>query len=272
MDENKVEVSIIIPCYNKGKYIMETLDSVTNQTIDSWECIVVDDGSTDSETIKILKTVNHPKIKVYFETNQGVSNARNTAIKYAIGDFILPLDADDKIAPDYAELAVNILKTRPNVKIVSCLVELFGKANGIMSLPDFSLPLLLARNTMVVSCFFRRKDFLDTPGYRSNMKYTFEDWDLWLSLLKNGGQVHQIKKPLFYYRIISNSRNYIVTHDEFRYLRKTIYENHKDLYSEHFLDPVESFEYQQILDSREYRFGKMVVKSLKKLRSLWNSR
>jgi glycosyltransferase involved in cell wall biosynthesis len=97
------KVSVIMPCYNQGQYIDEAVDSVLTQTYQNYEIIIVNDGSTDEFTNEKLKNYNKPKTQVIHTANQGLSAARNNGIHASNGEFILPLDADDKIANTYLE-------------------------------------------------------------------------------------------------------------------------------------------------------------------------
>lgn len=93
------KVSIIIPYYNKGEFIVETLNSVYNQTYNNFEIILINDGSDDIKSIKILETLAHSHLKIFSIKNSGVPFARNYGISKASGTYILPLDADDLIDP-----------------------------------------------------------------------------------------------------------------------------------------------------------------------------
>ena len=113
-------ISIIIPCYNQGAYLQEAIDSVKLQTYTDWEIIIVDDGSNDEGTLQELKYFKEIGIIVIETQNKGVSAARNKGIEVANGEFILPLDADDKIAPQYLEQAIRIMHEKAEVKLVYC--------------------------------------------------------------------------------------------------------------------------------------------------------
>ncbi|MGC3945938.1 MAG: glycosyltransferase [Chryseolinea sp.] len=260
---DKPLVSIIIPSYNKGKYVPETLASVYKQEYPNWECIIVDDGSTDEHTLQVLRNIKHEKVSVVFSENKGVSAARNQAVALSGGKYILPLDADDLIAPSYLAETVPIIERDPSVKVVNTTVQLFGDKTGTMELPSFNLQTLLARNTMVVTALFRKTDFIASGGYDVKMRKGFEDWDFWLSFLADGGHVHTVPKPLFFYRIIKNSRNYSLTQEDLKALRYKIYENHVALYQRFLLDPTESFEYDRLKNSLEYRLGRLLAKPLR---------
>jgi glycosyltransferase involved in cell wall biosynthesis len=265
------KVSVVITCYNKGKFISETLECVKKQSLKNFEIVIVDDCSTDPETLNVLKGLqNEEKTKVVFlKENVGVCEARNSGIKASGGKYILLLDGDDKISSEYLLNASEILDRDPEIKVVSCEVELFGRKKGRMQLPETTIENLLAQNTLVISSMFRRVDFDRTSGFNSNMKDGLEDWDFWLSLLKSGGKVYRLPEVHFYYRISKSSRNNF-TSEKLRKFRKQIYLNHKELYSKHLLDPLLSFEYAMIRDSREYRIGSLLLKPLRKLQTLLN--
>jgi glycosyltransferase involved in cell wall biosynthesis len=253
-------VSVIIPYYNGGKYIDKTIKSVLDQAYKEFEIIIVDDGSTDTFTKQYLSQLDHSKIKVFYKGNGGVASARNYAILKSQGEYILPLDADDLIAKDYLELAVDILNQNSAVKLVTCNVEYFGYRKGFMQSQEFSIEKLLAKNLFVVSSVFRRMDYDKTKGFNMNMKEGFEDWDFWISLLGDGGEVHNIDKTCFYYRSHKGSRNFLMGGRAFKKMRYQIYENHAELYHRYFINPTDCFEYELVKNSMEYKVGKMILR------------
>ena len=201
-------VSVIVPCYNQGDFLYEALSSVLCQTYTNWECIIMNDGSTDnSEDVALEFCQKDSRFVYYYQDNQGVIASRNNAIRKSNGRYILPLDGDDKIAPTYLEKAVPIISDNPAVSIVYCLVEQFGEKEGLYLLPDFDINRMLYDNCIVVTALFRRSDYNKTKGYNPNMKKGLEDWDFWLSILELGGTAYRIDEVLFYYRIQNVSRN-----------------------------------------------------------------
>lgn len=233
-------VSVVIPCYNQGKYVNEAVDSVLNQTYENIEIIIVNDGSTDTFTNNLLSAYDRPKTKIITTKNQGLSEARNTGIRHAKGKYILPLDADDKIAENYCQEAVDKLAANDSLSIVYCDAEYFGDKTGPIKLPDYSLEMILKRNLIFCSAFFRFQDWEATSGYNSNMIYGNEDWDFWLSLIERGAKVYKIPKPYFFYRIKTNSmlKNLVKDEKKRYHTRKQIYLNHLELYANHFEDPI----------------------------------
>lgn len=223
-------VSIIIPCYNQGNYILETLKSVLDQTFQDYEIIVVNDGSTDEYTNNLLKNLNFPKTKVLTTVNQGLASARNNGIKIASGDIILPLDSDDKIHPEYIEKAVKILRERTDVRIVYCKAQLFGEKKGVWALPEYSFDEMLIRNLIFASAFYYKEDWDKVGGYKSNMISGWEDWDFWLSIIESGVKVYQIPEILFYYRIRKGSMAKKMSMKIQVDMKTQIFRNHQKLF------------------------------------------
>ena len=199
-------VSIVIPAYNAEKYLEETVESALASSYSPVEIIIVNDGSTDNTQQVIDRIItDHPQIKTIRQENQGVSVARNTGISSAIGKYILPLDADDLIASDYIEKAVDILNKDERVKMVNGLGEFFGDRQGSWNLKPFSRRLLARKNMLYISGIFRKTDFDKTDGFCPEIKGP-EDWDFWISLLKRGGEVVRIPQVCLYYRVHANSK------------------------------------------------------------------
>lgn len=223
-------VSVIIPCYNQGMYLKEAITSIQQQTYRSFEVVVVNDGSTDSETLSILEKFSQQGVTVYNTENRGLAAARNYGILHSSGEFILPLDADDRIARDYLELAVGELERDAQVGIVYGLVEFFGERSGIWSQAEFSPSHLLYENMIVASAVFRRVDWEHVGGYRESMRYGWEDWDFWLSLVGCGRRVVKIPKVMFYYRIRSDSMTQTLTKSRKIHILLNLIRNHPQLY------------------------------------------
>ena len=231
------KVSIVIPCYNQGVYLSETLDSVLAQSYENWECIIVNDGSTDNTEIVAKEYCKKDKRFVYvYQNNSGLSKARNTGVANSDGFYILPLDSDDIIASQYLEFAIKAFEKNENLKIVYCRAELFGEQKGEWKLPEFSMERMLGRNCIFCSGIYKKEDFIRVGGYNSNMKYGFEDWDFWLSLLENGGDVLQLNQILFFYRIRKKSMARSLNNEKAAIARRQIWENHKSLYSKYYFN------------------------------------
>lgn len=201
-------VSVVIPNYNSDQYLSETLESVLSSTHPELEIVVVDDGSTDQSKLILeeWKSRIPGKIRVFYQANQGPSIARNYGIHQACGNYILPLDSDDKIHPDYISEAVEKFETDPEIKVVYCEAKKFGLKNEPWNLKPFSLNQLALDNMIFVSALFKKSDWKKTGGFDPRFSCGWEDWEFWINMLKKGGKVEKLSLVGFYYRIRKGSR------------------------------------------------------------------
>lgn len=199
-------VSVIVPIYNAASYLQETLDSILASTYRPIEVVMVDDGSKDN-SLSIAESYCklHLECRVIAQNNQGVSAARNTAIREAKGTYILPVDADDKIADTFIQKAVDIIEKSDNIRIVGCRCWMFGAVNKEWKLPQFSHALLARKNMIPAAALYRKVDWEHCGGYCEEEIYR-EDWDFWINMMELGGTFYKINEVLFYYRISTNSR------------------------------------------------------------------
>ena len=220
---NNCKFSVVIPCYNYGKYLGEAIDSILKSTFQGFEIIVVDDGSNDPHTLKILTSFNDPRIRIIRQENKGLSNARNTGIRNSCGGYILCLDADDLIGPTFLEKSYWVLKEERNVGIVSCWTQNFGEEEYTWKPGFFSYYKLLRENTLHSASIFRRQCWEKVNGYDERMKHGYEDWEFWIKIIKTGWNVGYIPEALFFYRrhkgsMLKKSRKF---HEELvDYIRK----------------------------------------------------
>lgn len=261
------KVSIIIPCYNQGQYLSEALKSVLEQTYTNWECVVVNDGSPDNTGEIASEWIRRDsRFKYIHKNNGGIADARNVGIAHSTGVYILPLDADDKIAKEYLFEAVNVLDSNPKIKIVYGEAEFFGNKTGKWKLSKYQPDKILIRNMIYCSAFFRRADYDKTSGYNTNMIYGLEDWDFWLSILSEGShlsgaeKVFRIPKKLFYYRINKVSRSKSIDAVKNEYLYHQIYINHLNLYAEVFPDSAALYQKSTENSSKFKRFVKKYLR------------
>ena len=229
-------VSVIMPCYNDGQYIEEALYSLRAQTYLNWELIVIDDGSDEPETLRVLEQLEEmPYVRLLRTNHVRPAGARNAGIQAARGTYILPLDADDTIEPTYMEKAVKILNENPHVGVVYCKADLFGEQSGPWGLPDYSLRAMLQDNIVFVTSMFRREDWERVGGFNTNMHAGMEDYDFWLSILELDREVVQIPEVLFHYRIKPKSRTtgFQNSVEQIKATYHTLYHTHAALYEKH---------------------------------------
>ena len=197
-------VSVIVPLYNAAPYIEEALESIVASTYRPIEVVVVDDGSTD-DSLRVAKSFakRHAEVRVLHQPNAGTSAARNHAIREAQGEWILPVDADDKISPTYIEHAVE--QIADDVRVIGCRAEFFGAKSGEWKLPEFSYELLARKNMIHISSLFRKRDWCIVSGFCEEEIYR-EDWDFWISLFELRGRYVRLDEVGLYYRVHPSSR------------------------------------------------------------------
>lgn len=210
-------VSIIIPCFNQGQFLDQCLQSVLNQSYASWECIIVNDGSSDNSEEAAKKWIEKDsRFKYLFTENRGVCHARNLGADIAKGTYLLPLDADDYISDNYLHESVKNIDIT-NSKIVFGRAFFFGEKDEEFSLQNEVVVQDLLQYNKIHCCgLFRKNDFVIAGGYDENMKFGFEDWELWINMLKKGGKAAKLENSFLFYRIKENSRSTIIDNNEIK--------------------------------------------------------
>ena len=234
--EIKSNVTVIIPCYNDGKFIIEAVNSILNQTLKADKIIIVDDGS-NAETKKVLKNIKHSSVEIVYQGNKGVSNARNTAIALAQTDYILNLDADDYFEPSFIEKAVAVLDNNNQVVAVSTYCRAFNNDKTIEIIKPLGGKLkdFIVINNGRANSMFLKKSWEAVGGFDEKMHEGYEDWEFWIAILEQEGTMHIIKEVLSHYRIKNTSRDQKALKNHDFELRKYIYLKHKVIY-ETYLD------------------------------------
>ncbi len=228
------KVSVIIPCYNKEKYVNDAVESAICQTYKNVEIVCVNDGSEDN-SLKVLEELKekYPTIVLINEKiNKGVIQARNSGIDIAKGEYILPLDADDTIEPTYVEKCVKILNENSDIGIVYCKAQIIGKTKRVWKLPSFNKSDFLYGNCIFCTAMFRKSDFIKAGKYKSYMNEGPEDWDLWLSFQEIGLKPYRIPEILFNYRVQKRGSRSEITKKTADIWRYNMFINHLDLYLE----------------------------------------
>lgn len=199
-------VSVVIPVYNMEEFLEETLDSVLSSDYPNFEVIVMDDGSKD-RSLEIAESYKsrYENVRVYTQANSGVATARNHAISKAGGVYILPVDADNRISKELIHSAVDILESDPEVKVVCPRAEFFGDRSGEWVLPPFSLSLLARKNMMDTCAVYRKSEWERIGGYCAEI-VAREDWEFWISMLKDGGKVVKLPEIGLFYRVREQSK------------------------------------------------------------------
>lgn len=234
------KVSVIIPCYNQGIYIEEAINSVLAQTFNDFEIIVINDGSDDADTLSILNGLQKPKTKIFHTSNRGVSAARNYGIAQSVGEFILPLDADDWIDYRFLSLAVPLLEQNNKLELIGTGVKYFGEMNATEFLPGYHPKQHLLQNLFFNTSLFRRTSFDTVHGYDESFMEGWEDWDLFVRLVNQPEQVHVIKDYLLHYRIKNSSRNADLLQEKKHRAEQQFFLKHIKKYMEFFSEPIQA--------------------------------
>lgn len=223
------KVNIVIPLYNQEQYVEQSVRSALAQTYPNFDVTVVNDGSTDhskeilQEMIDYWNLHERPKLndaeghgdhwnfdkrlKIIEQANVGLSKSRNNGINGTDGEFILPLDSDDWIDPRYLELTVPKMADS-KVGIVSTDMQYEGLLHNRIPPKGLSLEHEMWTNDLPVCSLIRRIAFKQTKGYETifievggQKAAGYEDWNMWIDILKRGWKVAVVNEPLFHYRV-----------------------------------------------------------------------
>lgn len=202
---NNLPVSVVIPCYNHGQYLEDVLKSLDQCDTNLFEVIIVNDGSTDEYTNQYLLDLSRKGYNVISQKNLGLGAARNEGIKKAKGKYILPLDADNRIHPDYITKSLEVFEKYDDIAVVYSNANYFGEKTGILRPGPFNLQRLMLGN-YIDACAVIRKTVIEEVGFYDNMRIMgYEDWDLWLRIGFKDYKFYYIDEALFDYRVTNNS-------------------------------------------------------------------
>jgi glycosyltransferase involved in cell wall biosynthesis len=169
------------------------------------EVIVVDDGSSETETMTILRQLEEAGYCVVSQPNRGLSAARNAGIRLAKGEYILPLDSDNRLRDVYLSEGVFLLKNNPSIGVIYADAEYFGERNGPWHLPEFDLLSLTRANFIDACALYRKSLWEEVGGYDEQMLMGLEDWDFWLRVAFHGGSFVHLPQIGFDYRVREDS-------------------------------------------------------------------
>jgi glycosyltransferase involved in cell wall biosynthesis len=230
-------ISVVVTCYNLGRYLDEAIDSVLAQTFQDFEIVIVNDGSTDPATCALLSAYQRPKTRVVHSENRGLSAARNLGIRESAGPLVCALDADDKLEATWFEKAVRVLDDDPSLTFVSHWLRNFGDEDGDWTPEACDLPSMLRRNVVNGAALVRRDALDAVGGFDESMTDGCEDWDLWLTMIEAGFRGTIIPEVLFFYRRRADSMSRLMKngHTHARLFRRLV-EKHRQSYQRHLAD------------------------------------
>lgn len=220
-------ISVIIPCFKYAQYLKECVGSVRAQTYLPHEIIVVSDGSPD-DTVEVCKELG---VTCLEKTNGGLASARNFGIKASTGNYIMCLDADDKLVPGALEEHVKLLTE--DKSIAQCALMEFGERHVInIPNPYTSLERIMQSNTVYCNALFPRKAWEEVGGFDESdiMRLGYEDWECWIRMLAAGYHVNTSEFIALRYRCHEGQMTQATSHPNRQKLYRYIYDKHKELY------------------------------------------
>ena len=233
--EIKGRVSIIIPFYNLGQFLPDTISSVEASSYLDKEILVINDGSTDVLSLQVLQEIQdkNTSIQIINIKNAGLANARNIGAKVATGEFIAFLDADDCVEPKYYEKCVEILNTYKNTSFVYSWVKYFGESDHIWVNFDTELPYMLAANMLAPLQVVRRRDFLEFGINDKEMIFGMEDYEAWLRMVGHGKFGVSIPEVMVKYRQRKDSMSKQFKPNTILYMYEQIAAKNSRIYQEY---------------------------------------
>jgi glycosyltransferase involved in cell wall biosynthesis/GT2 family glycosyltransferase len=192
-------VSVVIPCYNPGEWLLEAVASAREQTYPKTEIVLVDDGTDQAEGLRYIRSAAARVDLLLEQANLGLPAARNAGIRVAGGRFVLPLDADDLLDRRYVAECVAAMSP-PDPAFVYSDCSVFGERHYADALPEYNLYNLLDRNFLTYAALIRKDDWELAGGYDESMRLGYEDWEFWLRLGAANRFGRRLPQPLFRYR------------------------------------------------------------------------
>jgi glycosyltransferase involved in cell wall biosynthesis len=252
-------VSFIIPYFNAGTTIQETIDSIFNQSYPNFDVWLINDGSTDQFSIDKLKEFEgNDKIHLLHQENAGPSVAKNIGVQNAKGVLICFVDSDNILLNNYIKEAVITFDENPSIDVVYSDFEYFGDRLGIHKSNKIDSSTIFIGNSVDNCVVIRKTTFLSVKGFDSNLsKLGLEDWELWMNLLKNKKKFFYIEKIHFRYRVISTSRTNITANMNLIEIKKYIANKHSDFLAEIYVETY--YKNKMTIESIDFRIGKFLL-------------
>ncbi|HWM12787.1 MAG TPA: glycosyltransferase family A protein [Solirubrobacteraceae bacterium] len=177
-------IAVVIPCHDDGATLEQAVESARGQDVPV-EVIVVDDGSTDPGTLTALDRLAAAEVRVLRQENRGPGPARMTGLQSTRAEYVLPLDADDRLLPGALRILLGELDGNPSVVAAWGSARHFGGLEFVQnSLPTLDPWQLSYQNHLPLSALYRRDAVLAAGGWR--LAGGYEDWDLWMALAEAG--------------------------------------------------------------------------------------
>lgn len=228
--ETMPHFSVVVPCYNQAHFLRFCLRSVSRQTFKDWECIVVDDGSSDRMVESVLAEFGDSRFRlVRHAQNRGLAAARNSGLAEARARWVVCVDADDLVLPKFLAKVYERLAEEPWLDAVFTDFLKIGDERGIKRRTVQSLAELLVSHSIPGSgTVFRKRIWEAIGGYREDLEFKAgnEDWEFWIRAAEAGIRMGHIPEPLYVYRRHPESMMRKLAFSDWR-VRETMYGLHR---------------------------------------------
>ena len=236
------DVQAVITSYNQREMIEEAVHSLWMQTTPPAGIFIVDDGSTDSISLEVLEKLETSTeapvpVTVVYQSNGGVSAARNTGIKKTQTPLVLVLDGDDRLEPSYIEQVSQLLRSDTSIVAASSWMHTFGVMEAIIRPTGGDLTAFFPRNACPATHILRSSAWKKCGGYDETMRAGFEDWEFFLHILETSpnASISIVEQPLLNYRTAPASAN-VQSMEKRLNLMKYIIEKHGDTYRQYMTE------------------------------------
>ena len=193
-------ISIVIPCFNLGRTVADSVDSALLQSRRPAQIVVVDDGSTEALTQQRLRTLHDPLVRLVRIDHSGAARARNHGAGLTTSPYLLFLDADDRLDTTYLEKAGALLDSDPQLDIVSSAIKAFEQADYVWTPPQPTLSSALTQGTIPITALFRREVWDAVGGFDETLPSAM-DLDFWITAFERGFRACVIQEPLLHWRV-----------------------------------------------------------------------
>ncbi len=222
------DITVVITCFNYGRYVAEAVESALTQEGGPPEVILVDDGSTETETHEALQQLPDG-LTLIRQANAGLSSARNTGLARARGRYLIVLDADDRLAPGALAVMRGALEDDPRAGFSYGFARFFGAWEGDLRFPPFDPYKLLYRH-IIGSTVLMRREVYETVGGFDPAFTGYEDWDFWLGVIGRGWRGISLDTRTLMYRR-HGSTMFTAARANYRTWYRRLRRKHASLYS-----------------------------------------
>ena len=226
-----VDLSVITACYNHGIFLQEMCQSVARSLENiSYEHIIVNDGSTDAETLRQLALLEQKGLRVLHQENRGLAAARNAGIQQARGRYLLPMDCDNLLQPGWVSGAIDFLDQHPRCGTVYTDAVFIGEKKGHWKVGAFNLQRLMLSNYIDACALIRKTCWEHIGGYdESRVIMMWSDWDFWLRLAFEGYRFEYRELAGFSYRVAAGSMVHGADRNQYQEACRYFYTKHAAL-------------------------------------------